>query len=682
MTTQERLCPLCDAYTAAELCPTHRVPTIGPTIPGQPIARLEPGTVIAARYRLDKLLGQGGMGLIFQSTHLSTNEIVVLKLLKDESLSQRTYLRRFYQEARAITRLNHPNIVRIVEFGFDAPARVPFLVMEHVGGITLRELVCAEGPLGVERSSTVILQVARALLEAHDKGVLHRDLKPDNIMVRASPEGIDEVKVLDFGLAKLLEGDETTPPLTVPGRIVGTPSYMAPEQVVHGVQDFRTDLYGLGCVFHAVLLGRAPFSGGDRLDVMRRKVREPPPTLPGKLRSGEVPSDPLRALHRALLATNRLDRPKSTQEVVSALAGIAEDAKRGVRPNMALLVAAKTEIETDPRGKHPQSHPQPPVEAKHGVPDLDTMPATLRAGVAILDIDEGSLSSEEMVSDAEMNTLRAVLALDENVIASLNAEILERKSAPSLTPPIADPQAETLVHPVENRALLAEVGRRTDDDVEAWTSVLPSSLEPEQNETPTPLMKASTEPFETIDRRKAGPPARRRAQPPVGFRAGVALAALSAVTGAVLAVAVLKIRPIQPAVDPTPKRSAAAVVPATAEPIAIQPIAIQPVAAQPATDPSPPAGVAVHRTESVSIESTPEHADVYDGRVFLGTTPLMFLLPQGQEKVLRLEKRGYEDGSLKLDGTTKDRVVVELKSTAVRTKRKTKRSETAKVPVW
>jgi serine/threonine protein kinase len=675
MTTSDRLCPLCDELIAEEICPTHHVPTIGPLAPGQEAPRLEPGTEIAGRYRLDSMLGQGGMGLIFQATHLATKEIVVLKLLKDESLSQRTYLRRFYQEARAIARLSHPNIVRIIEFGFDAAARVPFLVMERVEGNTLRELVCAEGPLSVERGSGVMLQVARALREAHDKGVLHRDLKPDNIMVSPIPEEIEAVKVLDFGLAKLLEGDPSMPPLTVPGRIVGTPSYMAPEQVVHATQDFRTDLYGLGCVFHAVLVGRAPFFGNDRLEVMRRKVREPPPPLPSKLRSGEAPSDSLRALHRALLATHRLDRPSSTEEVVDALAAIFEEARRR-KPSASPTAIAKSEtVVVDPK-----------ADARATIPDFDTMPAVPIAEdagaetmIARIGIEEG-LSSEEMVSNEELKTLRAALALDGDVLS-----IVERGSAGVLTEPkvSAQEQAETLVHPVETRAMrdaiaghLEDAGGRPktrdpalgeaeDEAEEAWTSVLPSSLEDDPQETPTPRFEAAGKPRASVRSGATGAPRARperahvRADTPYGMQAGIALAALSALAGAVLAILVLKISPLAPPVAPE------------------RPPMVSPVAAQPSAESTP-------ASRTVSIESVPESAEVYDGQALLGTTPLNFLLPlKGQEKILRIEKRGFEEASVAVDASTSPRLLVELKTSGSKApaKKKPKRAD-AKVPVW
>src|SRR6185436_11410547 len=160
-----------------------------------------------------------------------------------------------------------------------------------------------------DRTAGLLAGVARALIEAHDKGVLHRDLKPANLMVVPTAGDDEEIKVLDFGLAKVLEPEEGTKPFTAPGQAVGTPAFMAPEQITQSPQDFRTDLYGLGCVMHVMLTGSAPFDGPDRLEVMRKQIREPPPPLPERLADGRPPSSELIALHRKLLMKNRPDRP-------------------------------------------------------------------------------------------------------------------------------------------------------------------------------------------------------------------------------------------------------------------------------------------------------------------------------------------------------------------------------------
>ncbi|NJK88590.1 MAG: serine/threonine protein kinase [Myxococcales bacterium] len=272
------------------------------------------------------MLSHGGMGTVLDATQVGINRPVVVKILRESRTEDRARIRRFYQEARLISALDHPNIVRIYEFGVDGTYRVPFIAMERVEGVTLQRVIATEGPLHERRAASMFLQVTNALIEANLKGVLHRDLKPRNVMVRRLPDKSEHLTVLDFGLAKFLEDDLAQPPLTAPGRTVGTPSYMSPEQVLGRPLDFRSDLYGLGCMLFTTLTGRPPFEGGNALAVMRRQVRDPAPNLPDRLSNGEPPSGLLRSLAAALLAKNPIDRPSSLEEVQESLERMARAA--------------------------------------------------------------------------------------------------------------------------------------------------------------------------------------------------------------------------------------------------------------------------------------------------------------------------------------------------------------------
>jgi serine/threonine-protein kinase len=276
------------------------------------------GSLITDRYRVEGVLSHGGMGTVLEATQVGIDRPVVVKILRDSRPEDRGRVRRFYREARLISALDHPNIVRIFEFGLDPVFRVPFIAMEKVEGITLQQLMQREGALSERRAARLFVQIVRALIEAHRKGVLHRDLKPRNVMVRRLPEGGEHLTVLDFGLAKFIEDEQLGPPLTAPGRTVGTPGYMSPEQVLGRPLDFRSDLYGLGCMLHATLAGRPPFEGSAALSVMRKQVREPPPPLPERLSGGAAPSPQLRALVSRLLAKEPDDRPRTLDDVLEA----------------------------------------------------------------------------------------------------------------------------------------------------------------------------------------------------------------------------------------------------------------------------------------------------------------------------------------------------------------------------
>lgn len=341
---RERLCPLCDQDWDATTCPIHGVPTIGPA--SGAAVRLEVGTILVEQYRIDGLLGQGGMGALLSATDLRDHAKVVVKVLRGERVTEIGNVRRFYQEARAARALSHPNIVEILQFGVDEATRAPFLAMEFVPGRTLKALVAEDGPLTEQQAATIFLPIARALGAAHRAQVLHRDLKPSNIMVDEGADG-PNVKVLDFGLAKILE-DPNTAPLTQPGKTVGTPAFMSPEQVTQRPQDFRTDLYGLGCVLHSALTGQPPFVGHDLIEVMRKQIRQPAPPLPAVLVDGQAPSEGLRVLHAALLAKPPEERPRSTEAVVRAFIDLQGQATGPTGTSFSLFEQARTRVDRTP----------------------------------------------------------------------------------------------------------------------------------------------------------------------------------------------------------------------------------------------------------------------------------------------------------------------------------------------
>jgi Tol biopolymer transport system component/predicted Ser/Thr protein kinase len=236
-------------------------------------------------YQLECELGRGGMGVVYEARDLRLGRSVAIKVLPPGRVADPGRKQRFVQEARAASALNHPNIVSI--YDIRSEDGLDFIVMERVAGRTLDE---AAGPKGL--SSTEALryasQIAGALAQAHNAGILHRDLKPSNIMVTAD----GRVKILDFGLAKLLDQENPGPDastvtagwVTEEGAVVGTAPYMSPEQAEGRALDARSDIFSFGCVLYEMVTGRRPFSGGSRLDILSKVVREEP-ALPRQIRS-------------------------------------------------------------------------------------------------------------------------------------------------------------------------------------------------------------------------------------------------------------------------------------------------------------------------------------------------------------------------------------------------------------
>ena len=270
----KRYCPLCDEVSTQSVCPHDGVRTVSASWLDGAIGLVRPGMIIGGAYRIDHKLGEGAMGHVFAGTQLSVDRPVAIKFMTGLVPKDRDELRRFFREAYLAGQLDHPNIVKMIEFGVDERTSAPFLVMGFVSGENLRTLLDREGPLEPTRAARLMGQVARALNAAHRVGIVHRDLKPANLMVTRLANGDEQVIVIDFGVAKSM-GQPTRADLSQSGVVVGTPLYMSPEQAVGGPIDARTDLYALGCLFHEVLTGSAP--------PLRLGLTSGPPALPARI---------------------------------------------------------------------------------------------------------------------------------------------------------------------------------------------------------------------------------------------------------------------------------------------------------------------------------------------------------------------------------------------------------------
>ena len=307
-------------------CPDDGAPTMDEALFRDEDDGLAPGTILQGRYRVDATLMQGGMGVVYLGTQTAVNRPVVIKTVLRDFVTNRRHVQRFYQEAQAVCRLSHPNIVSVFDFGIDQAQGVPFLVMERLGGESLADRVARAGPLTEAAATGLLLQVARGLVEAHGHGVVQRDLKPGNIFVTRLLDGREHVKVIDFGLAKLVDEDSGDANLTETGAILGTPYYMSPEQLQHQQVDGRADLYSLGCVLHFLLTGQPVFDGPDKVAIAIAHLTRPRPPLPPTLVDGKPPSLALQDLHRRLLSRLPAERPAESLDVAETLGVLHEQA--------------------------------------------------------------------------------------------------------------------------------------------------------------------------------------------------------------------------------------------------------------------------------------------------------------------------------------------------------------------
>jgi serine/threonine-protein kinase len=275
------------------------------------------GRLIAERYRVEKLLGEGGMGAVYRAEHIHMRKIVALKVLHAEMSNVPEVVARFEREAVAAGRIAHPNVAAATDFGRLEDGSF-FLVLEYAAGRDLRGLLNATGALPPDRCVHIARQVAEALGAAHTLSIVHRDLKPDNVMLIERDGDADFVKVLDFGIAKVTLGDlSDQPALTRMGAVFGTPDYMSPEQALGQTVDHRSDLYALGILMFEMLTGHTPFDHDDPTMVLAQQITAPPPPLP------EHVPPALSALVLSLLAKDVQKRPQSATDVVQALEGCA-----------------------------------------------------------------------------------------------------------------------------------------------------------------------------------------------------------------------------------------------------------------------------------------------------------------------------------------------------------------------
>lgn len=236
------------------------------------------GTVLDGRYHVKRLLGAGGMGAVFEAEHTTLQKRVAIKVLAPRLAKKAEQVQRFLREAQAASKVSNMHVVDISDFGH-VPSVSVYYVMELLEGADLHKIIRQQGRIPWPRAKAILLQVAHALMAAHDQGVVHRDMKPANCVVLPDPDDPerDFVKVVDFGIAKILESDG--PGLTRPNEIMGTVAYMAPEQALCRPVDERTDVYALGVVAFEMLSGRVPFSGEHAFDVLEMHCHTPPPSL-------------------------------------------------------------------------------------------------------------------------------------------------------------------------------------------------------------------------------------------------------------------------------------------------------------------------------------------------------------------------------------------------------------------
>lgn len=236
------------------------------------------GTKLAGKYEILSVLGTGGMGVVYKGRQDVMDRIVAIKMLQSHHLADSMSVKRFQQEGKATCKLNHPHIITVYDFGISSQSGQPYIVMDYLQGVPMSEIIKQEGQVSVDRALKIFMQASEALGHAHKQGVIHRDLKPSNIVLINYDGDKDFVKVVDFGVAQIME--DVNPDgqrLTQMGEVCGSPVYMSPEQCQGHALDNRSDIYSMGVVMYETLTNRLPLLGRTMVETMRKHIEEDPP---------------------------------------------------------------------------------------------------------------------------------------------------------------------------------------------------------------------------------------------------------------------------------------------------------------------------------------------------------------------------------------------------------------------
>jgi serine/threonine protein kinase len=352
-------------------------------------SELERGSLVVG-YRIDQLIGRGGMGVVYRATNVALNRIYALKVLAPELADDEQFRQRFKREMRIAGSLHHPSVVGIHYAG--EHDGLLFLVMDFISGTDLQQVMAQSGPIEPHRASDLLTQVASALDAAHERGLVHRDVKPANVLI-AVPDGEERAYLTDFGLAKRFDSGSSIAGLTQTGVVVGTVDYMSPEQITGGHTDARSDIYALGCIFFQMLTGQVPYERQNSVATLFAHLHEPPPALEGAL-------DELYPTFGAVIERAMAKNPDDRHLSAGDFARDAVAALCGSRYTGPETVVATGEARPPPSGQDAieppnlssaatrpaqdvtaaQARPEPPPSAERAAPTAERAAPTVPAG--------------------------------------------------------------------------------------------------------------------------------------------------------------------------------------------------------------------------------------------------------------------------------------------------------------
>lgn len=359
------------------------------------------GTTLSGLYEIMGIIGRGGTSVVYKARHALMDRLVAIKMLlwSSDGLREEKRIRRFQQEARTASRLNHPHIATLYDFGI-SPQGQPFLVMEYIEGHSLEELIHTGGAMQVERALRLFIQITDAMEHAHQRGVVHRDLKPSNFILAMPKDGTTEesIKVVDFGVAELISDRMQDSNMQLAEQVFGSPLYMSPEQCLNKNIDSRCDIYCLGVSMYQVLTARLPFLGNTLVEVMSKHISEIPPTFRKAAPNLQIPKSVEEAVMRALrkVPAQRHQSMKSLREQLqSASSGSGKEVL--VNRKIRVFIVDDNEVIIDAI-----------KQALQRFEDVEVVGGARRATAALAAVEE--LKPEIVLMDLEMPEMDGIEA--------------------------------------------------------------------------------------------------------------------------------------------------------------------------------------------------------------------------------------------------------------------------------
>lgn len=377
------------------------------------------GQVVAERYHIQKKLGEGGMGQVYLAEHVKMGRRCAIKIMTPGMMSDPDAISRFNREAANASRISHPHVCAIYDFGETSDGLI-YLAMEFIEGKSLTGLLEENGALPLARAAAMIQQAAEALQAAHDLGIVHRDLKPDNIMV-STARGKDTVKVVDFGIAKAAGGEDGGQKVTKTGFVVGTPEYMSPEQLSGDPVDGRSDVYSLGLVFYRMLTGTTPFPAESQQETMIKRLTDDPLPLAEVRPDVKFPPELQRVLDRVLSRNPGMRYPSAAEfgrdvrTVVQSSTGLVdvEAGTQVVRADDLKQAVPATRVDPAAARKSP---PPPAAPAKLAPPARRGLPVVpIAAGVVAVALAVGGYAmKDQLLGGSGSDSLPGAVTPDTN----------------------------------------------------------------------------------------------------------------------------------------------------------------------------------------------------------------------------------------------------------------------------